>query len=50
MKRTSKLMSSFKLSSQARGSLLRVSKKNGWTKTLTVEKALVNLEREGGAR
>ena len=44
MKRTSKQMVSLKLSSPARGSLKRVSKKQGWTKTLTVENALVHFE------
>lgn len=47
MKRpTRKQMVSFKLSSPARSSLTRISKKQGWTKTLVMENALKRFEHD----
>jgi hypothetical protein len=43
-KRTSLKMVSFKLSRSTRGTLNRVSRIKGWTKTHTVETAIKNLE------
>jgi len=39
-------MVSFKLSSPARSSLTRISKKQGWTKTLVMENALKRFEHD----
>lgn len=44
MKTRNVKITAFRLSPRGRGTLNRIARKQGWTKTRTIERAIVNLE------